>query len=90
MVVARRDGMGPRGLTLHLRKEAAMYPTVFDLDILADYQRRERRRFRQQADLPSPPSRLRIALAQALLAVANRLWQPGPRECLPEPVEQPS
>src|SRR6478672_10993318 len=51
---------GPRGLTAYPRKEATMQPSLFDLEVWADYQQSKMRRARQQADLPSPPSRLRI------------------------------
>lgn len=81
---------GPRGLTAYPRKEATMQPSLFDLEVWADYQQSKMRRARQQADLPSPPSRLRIALAQALMALAHRLWQPAPQSTSAHPRYQPS
>ncbi len=67
-----------------------MQPTLFDLEVWADYQRSEMRRARQQADLPQPPPRLRIALARTLITLANRVWQPEPAAPAPQARYQPS
>lgn len=55
-----------------------MYPTDFDLDVWSGYQIRELRRAGQRASLPPRTPRLRTALAQALIALANRLRRPEP------------
>lgn len=67
-----------------------MFPSSYDLDVWSGYQINELRRVRQQADLPQPPPRIRIALAHALIALANRLWQPAPITEAPAPLPQPS
>jgi hypothetical protein len=67
-----------------------MHPTVFDLEVSADYQMGELRRARQQADVPQPPPRLRIALARALVDLARRLGQPAPLSTSAHPRYQAS
>lgn len=62
------------------------FPSILDLEVSADYQMSEARRARQQANLPQPPPRIRMAVARALIAVANQ-----PRQAEPDaPMARPA
>jgi hypothetical protein len=75
MVVAEPDDGDRQDRTSE--SEAAMYPTVFDLDVWSAYQMTTLYRVRQQTrQIPSP--RARLTLARVLIALARLLHRPEP------------
>lgn len=56
--------------------ESPMYPTDFDGDVFASYQRRELRRIRRQSRASAPSLQPRHTLAQAVAAIVHRFRQP--------------